>query len=127
MASPPADGERHWSASPWQPFLYAEILRSPDSYGVVIFGDKDRDPRLVAFGMIREELWRVHRSPRSAASGMVYFRYVETLLEAEAGRLATIVLGELARTVGHPVAWRELPAPLTGEAAPDGHASAEPG
>ncbi len=127
MASPPGDGERHWSASPWLSFVYAEILRSPDTYGVVIFGDKDRDPRLVAFGMIREELWRVHRSPRSAASGMVYFRYVETLLEDDAGRLATIVLGELTRTVGHPVAWREFPAPLTGEPSPDGYASAEPG
>lgn len=127
MASPPADGERHWSASPWLPFVYAQILRSPDTYGVVIFGDKDRDPRLVAFGVIREELWRIHRSPRSAATGMVYFRYVETLLEGEAGRLATIVLDELIRTAGHPVAWREFPSPLAGDARPDGFASPEPG
>jgi hypothetical protein len=120
MASPPADGERHWSASPWLPFVYAEIVRSPDTYGVVILGDKDRDPHLVAFGVIREELWRVHRSPRSAASGMVYFRYVETLLEGEAGRLASIVLDELTKTAGHPIAWKEFPAPLSGAASPDG-------
>lgn len=115
MASPPAGGERHWSASPWLPFVYAEIVRSPDTYGVVILGDKDRDPRLVAFGVIREELWRIHRSPRAAANGMAYFRYVETLLQGEAARLATIVRDELTKTAGHPLAWKDLPALLTGD------------
>lgn len=114
MASPPAGGERHWSASPWLPFVYAEIVRSPDTYGVVIFGDEERDPRLVAFGVIREELWRVHRSPRTAANGMAYFRYVETLFDGVAGRLAAIVLDELTKTAGHPIAWKELPALLSG-------------
>ncbi len=127
MASPPADGGPHWTATPWLPIGDAEIVRSPDTYGVVILGDKDQDPRLVAFGVIREELWRVHRSPRSAASGMVYFRYVETLLEGEAGRLATIILDELTRTAGHPVAWKEFPEPLKSKAGPNGFASPEPG
>lgn len=123
MASPPAGAERHWSASPWLPFVYAEIVRSPDTYGVVILGDTDRDPRLVAFGVIRDELWRVHRSPRSAANGVAYFRYVETFLEGEAGRLATIILDELTKTAGHPIAWKEFPAPLANSAVPSGNAS----
>lgn len=115
MASPPAGGERHWSASPWLPLVYAEIVRSPDTYGVVILGDKDRDPRLVAFGVIREELWRIHGSPRAAANGMAYFRYVETLFASEAVRLATIVLEELTKTTGHAIAWKELPTLLSGD------------
>lgn len=123
MASPPSDGVRHWSASPWMPFVYTEIVHSPGTYGVVILADKDRDPRLVAFGVIREELWRAHRSPRSAASGMEYFRYVETLLESEAARLAAIIRDELTKTVGHPIAWKELPAPLSDGAGLDGISS----
>ncbi|HII40325.1 MAG TPA: hypothetical protein HA326_03810 [Thermoplasmata archaeon] len=98
------------------PFVYMEIVRSPDTYGVVILADKDRDPRLVAFGVIREELWRMHRSPRSAASGVEFFRYVETILEGEAERLASIVRDELAKASGHAVAWKELPAPLSSPA-----------
>ncbi len=125
MASPPADGGPHWTATPWLPFVYAEIVRSPDTYGVVILGDKDREPRLVAFGSIRAELWRFHRSPRTAAAGMAFFRYVETLLEPEAGRLAAIVLEELSQTAGHSIAWKDLPEPLTSRAGPNGMAALE--
>ena len=111
MASPQADGERQWSASPWLPLVYAEVVRSPDTYGVVILGDKNRDPILVSHGSIRDEMWRFHRSPRGAANGIGYFRYIETLLEREAELLAVIVRGELTKTVGHPILWKDFPGP----------------
>jgi len=114
MASPPANGGRRWSASPWLTLSYAEIVHSPDTYGVVILGDKDRDPLLVAHGVIREQLWRVHGSPRSAAHGMELFRYIETVVDREAERLARIVLDELTKSTGHPIAWEDFPAPLSG-------------
>lgn len=113
MASPPADGEPAWKASPWLPFVYAEIVRSPETYGVVILGDKDRDPLLVAYGVIRDEMWKLHHSPRSAASGAAFFRYVETGFQSESERLARIVQGELERTAGHPVVWGDFPGPPT--------------
>ncbi len=111
MASPPADGEPAWKASSWLPFVYAEIVRSPETYGVVILGDKDRDPLLVAHGVIRDEIWKLHHSPRSAASGAVLFRYVQTLLQGEAERLARIVQAELERTAGHAILWGDFPGP----------------
>ncbi len=111
MASPPPDGEPAWHASPWQPFVYAEVVRSPESYGVVILGDKDRDPLLVAHGVIRDEMWKLHHSPQSAASGALFFRYVETVLEREAERLARIVREELTKTSGHPIVWGDFPSP----------------
>ncbi|HYM39141.1 MAG TPA: hypothetical protein VEY12_03200 [Thermoplasmata archaeon] len=113
MASPPADGAPSWIASPWLPFVYAEVVRSPETYGVVILGDKDRDPLLVAHGVIRDEMWKLHHSPRSAASGAVVFRYVETLLQGESERLARIVQSELEKTAGHPVVWGDFPGPPT--------------
>lgn len=111
MASPQADGEPAWRASPWQPFVYAEVVRSPETYGVVILGDKDRDPLLVACGIIRDEMWKLHHSPQSAASGAVFFRYIETHLEGEAERLARIVQAELTKTTGHPIVWGDFPSP----------------
>lgn len=110
MASPPATGERHWSASSWLPLDYAEVVRTPDTFGVVILGDARKDPLLVSHGSIREELWRLHRSPRIAAQGPVRFRYIETLLEHEAELLAIIVREELVRASGHEVVWKEFPA-----------------
>ena len=109
MASPPATGEREWNTSPWLPFVYAEVVRSPESYGVVILGDKDRDPLLVTHGVIRDEMWKFHHSPRSAASGALFFRYVETTLQSEAERLAHIVQEELARIADHPIVWGDFP------------------
>jgi hypothetical protein len=109
MASPPATGERHWSASPWLPLDYAEVVRSPDTFGVVILGDSHRDPLLVSHGSIRNELWRLHRNPRIAAQGSVQFRYIETLLEREAELLAVIVRDELAKSAGHDIVWQDLP------------------
>lgn len=111
MASPPANGERHWSASSWLPLVYAEVVRAPDTFGVVIVSDAHRDPILVSHGPIRNELWRLHSSPRIAARGAVQFRYIETLLEREAELLAVIVREELAKSVGHEVVWRDLPSP----------------
>jgi hypothetical protein len=111
MASPPADGEPAWKASPWLPLVYEEIVRSPDTYGVIILGDKDRDPLLVAHGVIRDELWKLYHSPRSAASPAVSFRYVETVLLREAERLARIIQAELEKTAGHPVVWGDFPGP----------------
>ncbi len=115
MASPQADGAPRWSASPWRLLTSPEIVRSPDTQGAVIFADMACDPRLVAFGTIREELWRIHRSPRSAANGIARFRYVEMLEEADAERLAQIIREELAKITGHPIAWRDFPAPFSGE------------
>ena len=109
MASPPANGERHWSASPWLPLGYAEVVRSPDTYGVVILGDRDGDPLLVSHGTIREELWRLHHSPRIAAQTGVQFRYIETLLEREAELLAVIVSEELKKSAAHAIAWKDFP------------------
>jgi hypothetical protein len=109
MASPPATGERHWSASSWLPLDYAEVVRSPDTYGVVILSDSHRDPLLVSHGSIRNELWRLHRSPRIAAQGPVQFRYIETLLEREAELLAVIVHEELKKSAGHDIVWKEFP------------------
>lgn len=110
MASPPATGERHWSASSWLPLDYAEVVRSPDTFGVIILGDSHKDPILVSHGSIRNELWRLHRSPRIAAQGPVQFRYIETLLEREAELLAVIVREELVKAAGHEVVWKEFPA-----------------
>lgn len=109
MASPPASGERQWSASSWLPLAYADVVRSPDTYGVVILGDGHKDPVLVTHGSIREELWRFHRSPRIAAQGVVHFRYVETLLAGDAELLAVIIRDELTRSAGHEIAWRDFP------------------
>ena len=94
MASPSGPGERQWSATPWLPLAYAEVTRSPDTYGVVILGDEHRDPILVDHGSIRDELWRFPRSPRTAAQGGVYFRFIATVLEREAELLAVIVRDE---------------------------------
>lgn len=113
MASPQGLAERHWSASPWLALGYAEVVRSPDTYGVVILGDGDREPVLVTHGVIREELWRFHRSPRIAAQGIVHFRYIETLLGREAELLAVIVRDRLVRSTGHDIAWKDFPPPLT--------------
>ncbi len=125
MASSPAPRERQWSASPWVPLAYGEVTRSPDTYGVVILGDDRRDPILVTHGSIREELWRLHRSPRTAARGAVYFRFIATLLEHEAELLAVIVRDELAKSTGHEILWKEFPPPpaLT-LVRPDGHSPA---
>ncbi len=112
MASPPGPEERHWSASSWLPLSYAEVVRSPEAFGVIILGDPHRDPLLVSHGSIRGELWRLHRSPRIAAQGAVQFRYIETLLEREAELLAVIVRDELVKTVGHEILWRDLPSPV---------------
>ena len=111
MASSPAPGRRRWSASPWFPLAYAEVIRSPDTYGVVVLGDARRDPILVGYGSIREELWRFHRSPRTAAQGAVYFRFIATLLEHEAELLAVIVRDELVNRTGHEILWRDFPPP----------------
>jgi len=91
------------------PLVYAEVVRSPDTYGVVILGDPHQDPILVSHGPIREELWRFHRSPRLAAQGAAHFRYIETLLEHEAELLAVIVRDELTKRTGHDVAWKDFP------------------
>ncbi len=112
MASPPTTDERRWSASSWLPLAYAEVVRSPDTFGVVILGDAQNNPLLVGHGSIRDELWRLHRSPRVAALGAVQFRYIETLLEREAELLAVIVRDELVKSTGHPIAWREIPGPM---------------
>ncbi len=117
MASPPADGEPAWRASPWFPFVYPEVVRSPEHYGVVILGDKDRDPLLVAHGVIRDEMWKLHHSPASAASGALFFRYVETIHAGQAERLARIVQEELTRTAGHPIEWGDFPSPPPAEIA----------
>ena len=109
MASPSGPGERQWSATPWLPLAYAEVTRSPDTYGVVILGDEHRDPILVDHGSIRDELWRFHRSPRTAAQGVVYFRFIATVLEREAELLAVIVRDELAKSTGHEILWKEFP------------------
>lgn len=109
MASPQGDGGRHWSASSWLPLVYAEVVRSPDTYGVVILGDGHQDPILVSHGSIREELWRFHRSPRLAAQGASQFRFIETLLEREAELLAVIVRDQLAKSTGHGIAWKDFP------------------
>ena len=111
MASPPGDVEPAWKASPWLPFVYAEVVRSPETYGVVILGDKDHDPLLVAPGVIRDQIWKLHHSPRSAASGAVVFRYVEPLVPGDADRLGRIVQAELAKTSGHPIEWGDFPGP----------------
>ena len=108
MASPPAHRAPAWRASPWHPFVYAQVVQSPETYGVVILADKDRDPLLVSHGMIREEMWKLHHSPRCAASGAVFFRYVETLLEDEAERLARIIRAQLTRISGHPIGWGDF-------------------
>jgi hypothetical protein len=118
MASPPATGERAWNASPWLPFVYTEVVHTPESYGVVILGDKDRDPLLVTHGVIRDEMWKFHHSPRSAANGALFFRYVETTLQSEAERLARIVQEELAKLADHPIVWGDFPA-LPSSAAPE--------
>ncbi len=109
MASPPGTEERHWSASSWLPLASAEVARSPDTFGVIILGDSRKDPILVSHGPIREELWRLHRSPRIAAQGPVQFRFIETLLEHEAELLAVIVREELVRAAGHEIIWKEFP------------------
>ncbi len=109
MASPPSDGARQWSASPWLPLVYEEVVRTPDTYGVVVLGDAHEDPLLVSHGSIREEMWRFHRSPRIAAQGALHFRYIATVLEREAELLAVIVRDQLSRTAGHEVAWRDFP------------------
>ncbi len=120
MASPPGDGERRWSASPWLSLVYAEVVRSPDTYGVLILGDKACDPLLVSHGSIRAELWRFHRSPRLAAQGAVQFRYIETLLEREAELLAVIVCDELKKSTKHDIAWKDFPpSPLVALSAPE--------
>lgn len=111
MASPQAGGERHWSASSWLPLDYPEVVRSPETFGVIILGDSRKDPILVSHGSIRNELWRLHRSPRVAAQGSVQFRYIETLLEHEAELLAVIVREELVKTAGHDVIWKDFPPP----------------
>ncbi len=122
MASPQGNGEPAWTASRWLPFLYPEIASSPEAFGVVILGDKDRDPLLVAHGVIRDELWSFYHSPRSAASGAVFFRYVETTIREEAERLARIVQDELTKTTGHPIIWEDFPSPPWLDAAHDGFA-----
>lgn len=123
MASPPPLGERKWSASPWLPLAYAEVTRTPDTYGVVILGNERRDPILVGHGSIRDELWRFHRSPRTAAQGVVYFRFIATLLEREAELLAVIVRTELSKGTGHEILWKDFPPSpaltLTADAAKD--------
>ncbi len=109
MPSPQGDGDPSWKASPWLPFVYAEVVRSPETYGVVILADKDHDPMLVAHGVIRDEIWKLHHSPRSAASGAVFFRFIETVLETESERLARIVQERLAQVAGHPIVWEDFP------------------
>lgn len=123
MASPQGDEGRRWSASSWLPLVYKEVVRAPDTYGVVILGDPHHDPILVSPGLIRGELWRFHRSPRIAASGTVHFRYIETLLEREAELLAVIVRDELTKSAGHPIAWKDFPPPLTLSTSGSGSAS----
>ncbi len=109
MASPQANGERHWSASPWLPLVVAEVARSPGTFGVVILGDRDQEALLVSHGTIRDELWRFHRSPRIAAQGVVLFRYIETHLEREAELLAVIVSEQLKKTSDREIAWKDFP------------------
>ncbi len=89
--------------------MYEQVVRSPDTYGVVILGDEAGDPLLVTHGSIQAELWRLHRSPRIAAQGVVQFRYIETLLEREAELLAVIVCDELKKTTHHDIAWKDFP------------------
>ncbi len=113
MASPPANGGSQWAASEWFPLVPAEVARSPDAYGVVILGDAHREPLLVSHGPIQEVLRRFHRSPRAAAHGAAYFKFIETLLEREAELLAVIVRQELAQTAHAAVAWMDFPAPLS--------------
>jgi hypothetical protein len=111
MASPPREPERKWSASPWLPLAYADVIHAPDTFGVLILGDRDQEPVLVSHGVIREEAWRFLHSSRSAADRITFFRFVETLMKQEAERLAHIVREELAKNTGHTIAWMDLPAP----------------
>lgn len=110
MASPPlAHPERRWTASPWLPLVRAEIVRSPATQGVVILADERRDPILVTSGIIRDELWRIHRSPRATANRADFFRYIELGDGAASQRLSRTILKELTRTTGHGIARKDFP------------------
>lgn len=109
MPRTPGDGKVHWAASPWRSLVYEEIVVSPITYGVVILGSAQHEPVLVTHGPIREEAWRLFRDPRSKAHGVLFYRYVETMIDREAERLARVIRQELERTSGRNLDWREFP------------------
>ncbi len=111
MKNAPTDGRTHWTASSWLPLVYEDVVRAPDTYGVVVIGNSRRDSILVTHGAIRQEVWRLLNDPRSKANDASFYRYIETMVDRRAEHLAKIALRELTRTAPFPVHWKDFPEP----------------
>lgn len=101
----------HWTASPWRPLVYEDVVRAPDTYGVVVIGNSRQESILVTHGDIRQEVWRLFNDPRSKANDAAFYRYIETMVDRRAERLARVALRELKRTTPSPVHWKDFPVP----------------
>lgn len=101
----------HWTASPWRPLVYEDVVHAPDTYGVVVIGNSQRESILVTYGAIRQEAWRLLNDPRSKANDAAFYRYIETMVDRRAEHLARVALKELERTAPSPVHWKDFPVP----------------
>ena len=108
MKKPPAEAEIHWTASPWQALVYEDVVRAPETYGVVILGDSRQESILVTHGSIRQEAWRLFSDPRSKANDAAFFRFIETMVDRRAEHLARMALRELKRTTATRVHWMDF-------------------
>lgn len=110
-----------WTASAWRPLVYEDIIRAPDTYGVVLLGNSRQEFLLVTHGSIRQESWRLFNDPRSKAHDATCYRFVEAMTDRKAEHLARMALRELKRTTAKCVHWVDFPASASPEvASPDG-------
>ncbi len=110
MEHAPTASRQH-PASPWQPLSYADVLHTPDTFGVAVIGNASQEPLLVAAGVIREELWRLVNDPLARIHGASFFRFYVTLAHQEADRLADELLRVTESEEGRRLFWRHFPAP----------------
>ncbi len=99
-----------WTASAWRPLVYEDIVRAPDTYGVVLLGNSRQEFLLVTHGSIRQETWRLFSDPLTKAHDAAFYRFVETMTDRKAEHLARMALRELKRTMAKGVHWMDFPA-----------------
>lgn len=103
-------GRQH-PASPWQPLSYADVLHTPDTFGVAVIGNARQEPLLVAAGVIREELWRLVNDPLARIHGASFFRFYVTLAHQDADVLADTLVRQAEGAEGRRLFWRHFPGP----------------
>ncbi len=109
--------ESTWKASGWLPLDYANAVHAPDTYGAVLVANAKQEPLLVTHGVIRQEVWRILDDPLARANGVASFRYVETLFDTKAEKLAHEMYERWGTIKGRPVRWRYFAVPDTPAAA----------